>query len=342
MKSAVLRAPTHVRWVVDIGPERVAAVAGQREASGRIRVLGAGEAPRRGFAAGEVTHTGDAVESVCEALRRAESTAGLKATDVLYNCSAGPLTSSWRHASRLLSGEGQVKAPDVRSTRETAERLESRFERRILYAKELYFIVDDRDTMAQPLGVFGRKLEAVVHLVSVGAESLEAYQKVFRRAGFVGARPVLSLQSSAAAIADNEDPIQRRLLVDASAESVGVCVQRAGVLWRCAMTRSPEPDAVAAVLGELEKDCECDREVLLTGQFAEDETYRSALQSACGRPVRVVSPVDVPGLERARYASLAGLFKVQVPSRRPALLKVRRGSIAELRERAAAFFNEYF
>lgn len=343
MKTPVLRAPSQVRWVVDIGPERVAAVAGLRESSGRIRVLGAGESPAEGFHAGRVLHAGDATESVADALRKAERSSGAKASDILYTCCDAGLVSQWQAGGRLLAGEGQIRTQDVRLAREIAERIVSRFERKILYAKELYFVVDDRDTMVNPVGVFGRKLEAVVHIVTVEAPRLEILQKIFRRAGFVGAQPVLSIVSSVAAISENEDTVARRVVVDASRDVVNVCSQKAGVLWRCAAASGEvTAEDVAGLVGTVEKDCECEKEVLLTGSRAEDEAYRQALEKAVARPVRVVGPVDAPGLEWPRYASLAGLFKVQLQSRRPSLLKVRKGALAEARNRATAFFNEYF
>lgn len=342
MKTPVLRAPSQVRWVVDIGPERVAAVAGQRESNGRIRVLGAGEASSVGFSGGRVKHAGDATESVADALRKAERSSGAKASDILYTCCDTGLVSHWQGGGRLLGGEGQIRTQDVRLAREIAERIVSRFERRILYAKELYFIVDERDTMVNPVGVFGRKLEAVVHIVTVEATHLEMLQKIFRRAGFVGAQPVLSIVSSAAAISENEDPIARRVLVDASREVVSVCAQKAGVLWRCASGSEGGAADIAGLIASVEKDCECEREILLTGSRAEDESYRQELEKSIGRPVRTVGPVDAPGLEWPRYAALVGLFKVQLNSRRPSLLKVRKGALAEVRNRATAFFNEYF
>lgn len=343
MKTPVLHAPSQLRWAVDIGPERVAAVAGLRESNGRIRVLGAGEAASVGFGGGRVRHAGDATESVADALRKAERSSGAKASDILYTCCETGLASHWQGGARLLGGEGQIRTQDVRQAREIAERIVSRFERRILYAKELYCIVDDRDTMANPVGVFGRKLEAVVHIVTVEATQLEMLQKIFRRAGFVGAQPVLSIVSSAAAISENEDPIARRVLIDASRDVVSVCAQRAGVLWRCAASGGEGGAAdVASLIASVEKDCECEREVLLTGARAEDGTYLQELEKSLGRPVRTVGPVDAPGLEWPRYAALVGLFKVQLNSRRPSLLKVRRGALAEVRNRATAFFNEYF
>lgn len=343
MKTSVLRVPSQMRWVVDIGPERVAAVAGLCESGGRIRVLGAGESAVEGFAAGSLLNVGDATESVAEALRKAERSSGQRATDILYTCRDAGLVSQWQSAGLLLSGEGQIRIQDVRSAREMAERIASRFERKILYAKELYFIVDDRDTMTDPVGVFGRKLEALVHIVSVEAPRLELLQKIFRRAGYVGARPVLSIASSAAAIAHSQDEAARRLIVDASGEVVNVCAQQAGVLWRCAAQAGDSAASVAAdLIASIEKNCECQKEILLTGSRAEDETYRQQLEGAAGRPVRVVGPSGVPGLERPCYASLAGLFRVQWDGRRPSLLKVRKGALAEARNRALAFFNEYF
>src|SRR6185503_1337400 len=154
------------------GEGAVTALAAESRPDGEVRLLARAESPLKGVERGELTHIGDAVESVVAALRAAENAAGLKCEQVLYNFDDVSLEGHFPSGSRMLSGEGQIRVSDIAQAALAAERLVNHFEKSAVYSAETGFLIDGKDPVANPVGVFGRQLDVQLHVLMARAGHL--------------------------------------------------------------------------------------------------------------------------------------------------------------------------
>ncbi len=335
--------------VLDFGVKNTIALIAEKKEDGSFSLLGGGEAKARGLKDGQIVHLGDATESVVEALRKAEKASGVK-TDTLYFNFDDPAIESVRvQGSKHLSGEGQIDAETVTLARRAAERLINDFEKTIVYAKEIGFVIDDRDAVLNPVGVFGQKLDILMQVLLARASLVDLWKSVIRRAGLSKGVAVPSILSSLYGILPREDRQRKRLVLDLGTDFLNVCVFSHATIqdYQIAVT----PDATAAAIGEqalqmakvfFQKHPDAEQ-VLLTGDYAENELFSRLFKESFLVPVFVPTPLGVTQLAQPRLASAAGLLFVadEMEVKKP-LFEGRRGIMNQAKSKAASFIQEYF
>ncbi len=312
-----------------------------------LRILGAGQAPSAGVVRGEITHLGDAIESVHEALRRAERSAGVRVSTLYYNFDDPGITEVHASGTKALAGEGQVTRSDAAQAVRVAERTAADFDRITVYFSPARFLIDDQDPVVDPVGIFGQKLEAQVVFFMARAEHCEKWARLVARTGVRAGVRVLSAWSTAFGILPASDRTRRRFVVDAGQDLVTAFVYGWDRVLRLAVRPGGEDSAaVAAVLAPLFAEWSAGEPfdgIFLTGDREPEEDLRAALETVLGAKVHRCSPVGLPRLEESRYASAAGLVAVAdaIEAGRPIRIH-ERSLFPKVREKTLAFINEYF
>jgi len=335
--------------VLDFGPDKVIALIGAQKDEGAFDILGAGDARARGVEGGEITHLGDAVESVVEALRKAERAARFKVKKIVFNFDDAQMESVYSRASKTLAGEGEIERSDVEEVCGLAERLVARFERGTVYAKPIDFLIDDRDVVENPVGVFGRKLGVTAHLLQARSACLEAWQKLLDRAHVERGVPVLSAWSTAYGVLPREDRKRRRLIADAGSDFMNFFIFENNRItrYRALLNTKAEmkewPARALAVCRELMEGGSEVEEVLVTGDLAEEERCAKVFGEVFGARFRVASPLGISKLSGPRFSSAAGLLQVagELEKKGPVLSK-DGGLLTGVKAKAKEFIDEYF
>lgn len=295
------------------------------------RVLGAGTAPLEGIEHGRVTHLSDAAETVSAALTAAEKSAGRKHQCLFYAFHDPQAAFRIIRASRTLSGEGQVRGADVRGVYAAAARLAGGFETVNVYSTGLGFVIDDQDPVADPVGVFGRKLEIEAGFLQARADELEVWRSVLKRAFCPLSWAVPLAQASVAgAFAAFSDRLPRVLWFDRDGQSL-VC-RAVGRSLVAVQDSSDSPEGLPDFSG--------DREVWVAGTRA--EARFSALQQH-GVSAKLAAAEGLTGFSSPEDVPTAGLFVVARERERLRLTVQRgRGLAPAVRNKLTAFWNEYF
>jgi len=331
--------------VLDFGAHHVRAISLEKKEGGGFDVLGAGESVSRGVSRGEFTHLGDAVECVSEAVRRADQAAGVK-TETLYFGYDDPGTESLlRSGSKQLSGEGQVRFEDIRDARLAAERSVGHFEKSIIYSREVYFLIDERDRVDQPIGVFGRKLDVCLHMVLARSAYYDLWRRLMRRAEISRAIPVLSSWATAYGVTTAEERAEPVLVWDLGDDYVSGCVfhNRAIVdYWSKAKPEHHCEDTVIELSQRFREAHGRISKVRITGDWASDGVAER-LAAALNCPCQIGHPSLFHEWSSPCLSSLMGLVLVadELESRR-GLFKSERGLLSSVRNKATSFLNDYF
>lgn len=332
--------------VLDFGAEHARILIAEKETDQSVRILGAGESAAMGVEHGRIIHLGDAVESIHEALRKAERSAKLRVKKLYYNFNDLNIQSLRAKGARVLKGEGEIKEADVRLACETAKRLIERFDLEVVYAKELYFIIDDKDRVILPKGIFGRKLDVCLHVLQADTENCQKWVRAMERCSLEGV-PVLSAWSTAYGVLPKEDRLRCRLIVDLGLQTTTLFVYENNTIrhfrvWAKDESGSEAPHQLKKVCQEILETDKAIEQILFTGDLAESSQEVRDFESI-GRPCVLAAALGAAKLAASRYASLVGLVHVASELESQAVhLYPKKGMTKHVREKAVSFVKEYF
>ncbi len=334
---------------MEIGAEQVTVIIADRKAGGELRILGTGESDLRGMAKGEIVHIGDVVESVVDASGKAENSAGVQVQKLYYNLDDTRIESVWPVGSKMLDGEGEIQGSDVRAALLAAQRLAGNFEKKIVYACEVDYIVDEKDPVTDPVGIFGHQLDVITHLLLARAERVDVWARLMRRAGFSSAIPILSGLASAYGVLSAEERQGERIIWDLSKDYLnGLVLSNNRILeYRTLLSTASEwgyaSDVILAVCQEFKKKHPGIVEVVLTGELAGDDRRLAELKNGLEIPVRSAACVGIARLENSQYASIVGLLRLAAESdKRSVFLKPERSTLTLASSKVRSFLSDYF
>lgn len=314
---------------------------------GQFRLLGGGEAPAAGLEKGEITSAADFSEAVAEAAARAEKSAGVPVKKLYFNFDEQKIESAWSSGSRLLEGEGEIRASDVRAAMGQAERLVGDFERKIVYSAETDYTIDGKDPVADPIGVFGHELEVKAHFLLVRAARWDAWMRLLRRAGIRKTVPVLSGLSSAWGVLTPDERKGARILWDLGADYWnGLVLERGRIREYRTILAGREWEEASGVALELCRDFlkknPSVAEVVLTGEGSSEPRLLQELKGF-EVPVRQAAPRGIEKLADPRYASVAGLVKLASEMEGTAVaVRPEKSTFSGAREKVKTFLSDYF
>lgn len=318
---------------IDFLSNEARAVLAARLSDDSWRVLAVGSVPLEGIENGRITHLSDAAETVAAAIAAASRAGGREPENIFYTLHDSEAVYRRYRASRTLPGEGQVRPADVRAVFSTAERLAGGFETANLYSASLGYVIDDQDPVADPIGVFGRKIEVEAGFLQMRSETLDAWKDVFRRA-YAPPTWAVPLAQAAALGAVPADPERRARLVlfQRGGESL-VCRLSGASIESCETFAAGTPPALNGSAAGID-------EILTAGDHAERTAEK--LSKEAGLPARAAKP-ETAGLQTPQDAPTAGLLAV-AREREKLRLTARRGHglARKARRKMASFWNDYF
>ena len=334
--------------VLDFGAEEAVVLIGDKTAQGQLRVIGSGRFRALGVDKGQIVNIGDAVESVAEAASRAERSAGMMLKTLFYNLDDPNIEARRPVGSRILDGEGEIQPLDIKQAVESARRMAGDYDKTILYAKETDFVVDDKDAVADPLGIFGHKINLTLETLLVRASHFDAWQKILRRAGFSKAKPVLSGLSVVRGVLTDEQQKETRVVWDLGKDLLtGVVygnnrVRAYRVIAHDESLWDQSSSVILAVTQGWQQEFGGILETVVAGDLAEDQKIISALREGTALPVRRAQ-ATLEGMPGFTCASLAGLLKIAYEIKKKSMiLRPKKDVLAGMKQKADAFLNDYF
>ncbi|MFP5358040.1 MAG: cell division protein FtsA [Gammaproteobacteria bacterium] len=161
---------------LDIGTSKCVAVIGQMLPEGQIEIVGEASAPCRGMNRGDVVNIEATVQAIRRAVENAEQMAGCRAQSVYIGIS-GSHIKSFNSTGVAPVRAREVSEKDVESVIDAARAILVPADQKILHVIPQEFMVDGRDGIHEPVGMFGVRLEAKVHMVT---GSVSAAQNIFK------------------------------------------------------------------------------------------------------------------------------------------------------------------
>lgn len=169
--------------VLDIGSSKVVCLIARKQMDGNYKVIGVGNWACTGLLNGHVCDMDATEKAIRQSVELAEKMAGERLDVFTASIHCGQIASETAEADTALMGD-VVTQEDVNETIAAAINAVSiDSDREIIHAFPAAYMVDGRFSPKAPLGMFGKRISVVMHLVTVLSDPLRTLETCVNRAG---------------------------------------------------------------------------------------------------------------------------------------------------------------
>lgn len=228
------RAARNLLVGLDIGTSKVVCIVGELTPDGQIDIVGIGSHPARGLKRGVVVNIEATTQSIRRAVEEAELMAGCRAHSVYVGISGGHIRSH-NSVGVVPVRSREVSERDVDSVMEAAGAMAIPADQKVLHVVPQEFVVDGQEGIQEPVGMFGVRLEAKVHIVTGSVSAAQNLQKCVESCGLAVERLCLQHMASAAAVLQSDERELGICVVDIGGGTSDIAVFRGGSIRHSAV-----------------------------------------------------------------------------------------------------------
>lgn len=200
---------------IDIGTTKIVAIVGRKDSQGKIKILGAGQAPSKGVRRGVVINIEETASAIQYAANQAKESSGIDFTDVFVGIAGQHIRSTKnRHSKYINTEDNEIQQSDVQELTSDMYKISLEAGEEIIHVIPQNYIVDNESGIRQPVGMFGKKLEANFHVVIGQVSSAKIIKKCLNRAGLNVIKLILEPIASAEAVLTEDEKEAGVALVD--------------------------------------------------------------------------------------------------------------------------------
>ncbi|MFC2090435.1 cell division protein FtsA [Bacteroidota bacterium] len=191
---------------IDIGTTKIVSLIGQLNEHNRLEILGISRSPSKGVKRGVVLNIEETVNAIQSTITEAQEQSGLKFSEVFVGI-AGQHIKSVRNRGYVNrdSYEDEITREDLAILIKDMYKIPVNVGEEIIHVLPQNYIVDNETGVKNPVGMFGKRLEANFHIVIGQISSARNIEKCINRVGLDVKQLVLEpLASSAAVLTDDE------------------------------------------------------------------------------------------------------------------------------------------
>ncbi len=186
---------------LDLGTTKTACLVAEASPDGSLSVIGVGRAPSSGLRRGVVVNIEATIDGIQRAVAEAERMAGVKIGSAYVGVGGDHIKGLTSHGVIAVGRKDHEIVPeDVERVLEAAKAVPIPQDRDIIHVLTQEYLIDNQDGIREPVGMSGVRLEAVVHVVTGAATSVQNVLKSCERAGVRVLDLVLQPLASAEAV----------------------------------------------------------------------------------------------------------------------------------------------
>ncbi|MFT3884892.1 MAG: cell division protein FtsA [Flavobacteriales bacterium] len=211
---------------LDIGTTKIACIVGRKNEQGKIEILGMGKSRSDGVNRGVVSNIQRTVDSIKAAVREAEDSAGVEIGSVNVGI-AGQHIRSMHHRgmiTRKSRDEEEIRQLDIDQLIEDMYKLAMVPGEEIIHVLPQEYIVDNEQSIKDPIGMSGVRLEANFHIITGQVTAARNINKCVHRAGLEVTELILEPLASADAVLSAEEKEAGVVLVDIGGGTTDIAI----------------------------------------------------------------------------------------------------------------------
>lgn len=210
---------------IDIGTTKIVSLIGRLNEHDRLEVLGISKSPSKGVKRGVVLNIEETVNAIQTTIAEAQEQSGLKFSEVFVGI-AGQHIKSVRNRGYVNrdSYEEEITREDLQELIRDMHKIPVNVGEEIIHVLPQNYIVDNETGVKNPVGMFGKRLEANFHIVIGQISSARNIEKCIRRVGLDVKQLILEPLASSAAVLTEDEMEAGVALVDIGGGTTDVAV----------------------------------------------------------------------------------------------------------------------
>lgn len=300
---------------IDIGTSKVVAIVGEIVSDGTINIVGLGSHPSQGLKRGVVVNIESAVNSIQNAVEEAELMAGCQIYSA-YTGIAGSHIRSINSHGIVAIRDREVTQTDVDRVIDAAKAVAIPADQKILHILPQEFIIDNQDSIREPIGMSGVRLEAKVHIVTGAVSAAQNIIKCLKRCGLVASDIVLEQFASSQSILSDEEKELGVCMIDIGGGTTDIAIFTDGAIRHTAVIPIAGDQVTNDIAIALRTPAKNAEEIKLKYSCALQELADSNqmidIPTVGDRPGRHISKRALAEVVEARYEELFTLVATEL------------------------------
>jgi len=219
---------------LDIGTSKIVTIVGEVAEDGSIELIAMGTHRSQGLKKGVVINIDSTVDAIQKSVDEAERMCNVEIKSVFAGIAGSHIRSLNSHGIVAIS-DSEVDQEDVERVVDAAKAVAIPADQRILHVLPQEFIIDHQDSIRQPVGMSGVRLEAKVHLVTGSISAAQNITKCIRRCGLEVEDVILEQLASSQSVLTNDEKDLGVVLVDMGGGTTDIAVFTEGAIRHTAV-----------------------------------------------------------------------------------------------------------
>jgi cell division protein FtsA len=210
---------------LDVGSSKITVVVGEPDEEGVLSVIGIGTSRVTGVRRGVVAEIEETVSGISEAIEMAESLSGSQIVSATVNINGGHLGSiNSKGVVAVARADGEISRNDIVRAEDAAQAVQIPTNKELLHVIPRFYNVDNSESVKDPLGMTGVRLEVEAHLIAGSQQAIKNLTKTVTQAGVAIEDVIVSPLASAKAAVTKRQRELGCVLVDIGATTTGITV----------------------------------------------------------------------------------------------------------------------
>jgi cell division protein FtsA len=221
---------------VDIGTTKIVAIIGAASDDGKVRVMGMGKSVSKGVKRGVVLNIEETAAAIQEAVYQAQLESKLTFDEVYVGIAGQHIKSMKnRHSKYIQSADSEITQADIDELVNDMHNIALDAGEEIIHVIPQSYTVDNEGGVKQPVGMFGKRLEANFHIVVGEISSAKHIFKCIERAGLKVKKMILEPLASASSVLTNDEKEIGVTMVDIGGGTTDIAIYYDGILRHTAV-----------------------------------------------------------------------------------------------------------
>lgn len=218
---------------IDIGNTKVITCVGKIDGSS-IDIIGIGKSSNQGIRRGVIVDIEETVSAISASLEEAERMSGVPIENATVGIS-GPYIESEqsRGVIAVSRPDGEIVEEDAFRALEAARAIPSKPNREVLHILPQYYTVDGTETIKDPVGMTGIRLEVIANIITSSLNAVKSVGRSVEQAGVKISNLVFSPLATAKVLLSRRQMEIGVMLVDIGASTTSFVVYEEGELVTC-------------------------------------------------------------------------------------------------------------
>jgi cell division protein FtsA len=216
---------------IDVGTQTVRCVVGMFDDtdSNAPSIIGYGSAPNSGMRKGVVSHVEDVAQAISQAVSEAERLCGIRINTATVNVNGAHVAGvNSRGVIAISTANREISIEDRERAEEAATIIQLPPNRDIIQVFAKNYRLDGQESIKDPVGMHGVRLEVDTHIVTVSTPAIKSLDTALAKAGIMPSHHTVSSLAAAEAVLTRQQKESGTAVLDIGAGTTNLVVLEDG------------------------------------------------------------------------------------------------------------------